>query len=125
MVKIDGAKVRSLREAQGLTQLFLATTVEVTTDTISRWENKRYPTIKKENGLKLAETLGVELEDILESDDEQQEEPTETPLIQEQVEQFSSPPAPSSSPKPKSPFVLYATIGIFLVALLFWLYIQT
>ncbi len=67
MVKIDGAKVKLLRENQGLTQLYLATAVQVTTDTISRWENKRYPSIKKENGLNLAEALGVKLEDILET----------------------------------------------------------
>ncbi|MCB2180891.1 MAG: helix-turn-helix domain-containing protein [Desulfobulbaceae bacterium] len=66
MVKIDGAKVRSLRESKGLTQLFLATSVNVTTDTISRWENKRYPTIKRENGIKLAEALEVDLDEILE-----------------------------------------------------------
>lgn len=69
MVRIDGTKVRTLRETKGLTQLFLATSVGVTTDTISRWENKRYPTIKKENGLKLAETLEVELEEILEREE--------------------------------------------------------
>ncbi|MFH1217142.1 MAG: helix-turn-helix transcriptional regulator [Pseudomonadota bacterium] len=70
MVRIDGTKVRTLRETKGLTQLFLATSVGVTTDTISRWENKRYPTIKKENGLKLAETLEVDIEEILEQDEE-------------------------------------------------------
>jgi DNA-binding transcriptional regulator YiaG len=47
MVKIDGSKVKQLREQNGLTQLYVATAVQVTTDTISRWENKRYPTIKK------------------------------------------------------------------------------
>ena len=67
MVKIDGTKIRLLREQQGLTQLYVATVVQVTTDTISRWENKKYPTIKKENGLKLAEALGVTLDDIVES----------------------------------------------------------
>jgi transcriptional regulator with XRE-family HTH domain len=67
MVKIDGGKVKLLRENQGLTQLYLATAVQVTTDTISRWENRRYPSIKKENGLNLAEALGVELEELLES----------------------------------------------------------
>ncbi len=68
MVKIDGEKVRRLRETQGLTQLYLATAVGVTTDTISRWENRRYPTIKRENAVKLASVLGVTLEDILEQD---------------------------------------------------------
>lgn len=65
MVKIDGAKIKQLREQQGLTQLYLATAVEVTTDTISRWENKRYPSIKRDNGLKLAAALNVSLEELL------------------------------------------------------------
>jgi len=39
--------------------------VGVTTDTISRWENNRYPTIRRENALKLAEALEVPLADIL------------------------------------------------------------
>jgi len=66
MVQIDGTKVRSLREAKGLTQLYIATVVGVTTDTISRWENKRYPSIKEENALKLAEALEVTIDEILE-----------------------------------------------------------
>ena len=66
MVRIDGDKVRKLRESLELTQLYLATAVGVTTDTISRWENRRYPTIKKENALKLAGALEVSLEEILE-----------------------------------------------------------
>jgi transcriptional regulator with XRE-family HTH domain len=68
MVKVDGAKIKRLREEQGLTQLYLATAVQVTTDTISRWENRRYPSIKKENGIKLAEALNVGLEDLLEEE---------------------------------------------------------
>ncbi len=68
MMKVDGSKIKRLREEQGLTQFYLATAVHVTTDTISRWENKRYPSIKKENGIKLAEALNVELEDLLEED---------------------------------------------------------
>lgn len=69
MVKIDGSKIKRLREDQGLTQFYLATAVQVTTDTISRWENKRYPSIKKENGIKLAEALNVTLDDLLERDE--------------------------------------------------------
>ncbi|PIE03389.1 MAG: hypothetical protein CSA81_02370 [Acidobacteria bacterium] len=68
MVKIDGAKIKRLREQQGLTQLYVATSVGVTTDTISRWENRRYPSIKKENGIKLAETLGISLDELLEQE---------------------------------------------------------
>lgn len=70
MIKIDGSRIRAIREAKGLTQLYIATAVDVTTDTVSRWENKRYPTIKKENGLKLAEALEVELEEILDVPDQ-------------------------------------------------------
>lgn len=69
MVKIDGSKIKRLREEQGLTQLYLATAVHVTTDTISRWENRRYPSIKKENGVKLAEALNVHLDELLENEE--------------------------------------------------------
>jgi transcriptional regulator with XRE-family HTH domain len=69
MVRISGAKIRSLREEQNLTQLYLATAVGVTTETISRWERKVAPTIKEENGIKLAESLAVSMEDILAQDD--------------------------------------------------------
>ncbi|MDP3479857.1 MAG: helix-turn-helix transcriptional regulator [Desulfoprunum sp.] len=82
MVRIDGSKVKRLREQQGLTQLYVATAVQVTTDTISRWENKRYPSVKKENCIRLAETLGVSFEDILEqhelSDNEEVPIPADT-----------------------------------------------
>ena len=67
MIKIDGTKIRRIREQKGLTQLYVATAVEVTTDTVSRWENKRYPSIKKENGVKLAQALEVTLDEILDS----------------------------------------------------------
>ena len=69
MTNIDGEKVRRLRETKGLTQLYVATVVGVTTDTISRWENRRYPSIKQENAVKLAEALEVRLSDILEDQD--------------------------------------------------------
>lgn len=94
MVKIDGAKIRQLRESKGLTQLFLATSVEVTTDTISRWENKRYPTIKRENGIKLAEALEVELDDILDhSDAEAAAEESEGDAQEQADTQTVTPPA--------------------------------
>ena len=70
MARIDGTRVRNLREAKGLTQLYIATVVGVTTDTISRWENRRYPSIKVENALKLAEALEVPVDDILEKEAE-------------------------------------------------------
>ena len=70
MLKIDGAKIRRKREAKGLTQLYVATFVGVTTDTVSRWENLRYQTIKRDNAEKLAEALEVSLENILLSGEE-------------------------------------------------------
>lgn len=88
MVKIDGQKIKLLREQQGLTQLYLATAVEVTTDTISRWENRRYPSIKRENGLKLAQALNVTLEDLLEEEAEEiVPEPAASGDSQERVQQ--------------------------------------
>lgn len=84
MIRIDGTKIRQIREQKGLTQLYIATAVEVTTDTVSRWENKRYPSIKKENALRLAQALEVELSELVESESEpvtatpdiRQDEPT-------------------------------------------------
>lgn len=69
-VDINGNKIRLIREQKGLTQLYLATVVGVTTDTISRWENRRYPSIKLENAKKLAEALEVSLEELLEDNEE-------------------------------------------------------
>jgi transcriptional regulator with XRE-family HTH domain len=62
---LDASEIRRIRESQQLTQLYVSKVVGVTTDTISRWENNRYPTIRRENALKLAEALEVPLEDIL------------------------------------------------------------
>ena len=67
-VCIDGNAVRRIREEKKLTQLYVAKVVGVTTDTISRWENNRYPTIKRDNVLKLAEALEAEVDEILSID---------------------------------------------------------
>jgi len=64
-VAIDGARIKSVRETKKLTQLYVASVVGVTTDTISRWENNRYPSIKRDNAEKLADALEVPLEEIL------------------------------------------------------------
>lgn len=68
MVRIDGRQVRTLREEKGLTQLYLATAVGVTTDTISRWENRHYQSVKLDNARRLAEALEVELGAILDEE---------------------------------------------------------
>jgi transcriptional regulator with XRE-family HTH domain len=66
-VTINGARVRAIREEKKLTQLYVSNVVGVTTDTISRWENNRYPTIRRDNAEKLAGALEVELSEIFET----------------------------------------------------------
>lgn len=105
MVNIDGAKIRLIREEKGLTQLYVATVVGVTTDTISRWENRRYPTIKKENALKLAEALEAQMADII--DHGQPAPPPEPPPAQAcepptQEEPAPKPAALETSPVPEA-----------------------
>ncbi|MEE4313100.1 MAG: helix-turn-helix transcriptional regulator, partial [Desulfofustis sp.] len=113
MVKIDGGRVRALRESKGLTQLYIATAVDVTTDTVSRWENKRYPTIKKENALKLAAALEVDLAELLDRDEapepdspetppeppEAAPEPAATSLADDEPEQVTTPAATGAAPR--------------------------
>lgn len=69
-VAIDGDAVRRIREEKRLTQLYVSKVVAVTTDTVSRWENNRYPTIMRDNALKLAEALEVDLVAILKQQDD-------------------------------------------------------
>lgn len=64
-VELDGAAVRRIRETKRLTQLYVAKVVGVTTDTISRWENNRYPSIRRENLLGLADALEVDPECLI------------------------------------------------------------
>lgn len=117
MIKIDGEKIKALREQQGLTQLYMATAVGVTTDTISRWENKRYPTIKEENAEKLAEALEVEVAEILLVEEN---EVVTTPAEHVISENSQSP----QRRKPTLPLIIittaiFATIGIFVARALF------
>jgi len=64
-VCIDGNAIKRIREANKLTQLYVAKVVGVTTDTVSRWENNRYPSIRRDNALLLAEALEVDPAQIL------------------------------------------------------------
>ena len=68
-VSLDGSVLKRLREEKRLTQLYVSKVVGVTTDTISRWENNRYPSMRRENALKLAEALEVPVEDLLRKPD--------------------------------------------------------
>lgn len=112
MVRIDGSLVRKLREEKGLTQLYLATAVGVTTDTISRWENRHYQSVKKENGVRLAAALEVTLEAILE-EEEVREEPGKAELNKAPV---------SLGPERKNKTLFLSLLSLFLVlvALVFY-----
>ena len=100
IVAIDGSAIKRIREAKKLTQLYVASVVGVTTDTISRWENNRYPTIKRDNAEKLATALEVAVEEIL-----KQEEPAE--------ELVPEPPAPLP---PRRPWRLIAPLLLLVAA---------
>ena len=103
IVAIDGAAIKRIREGKKLTQLYVANVVGVTTDTISRWENNRYPTIKRDNGEKLAQALEVEIEEILRKE--------ELPL-----EDGAEPPTPEPAPRRRTGF--YVGGALALLALL-------
>lgn len=83
MARIDGGKIRRLRESRGLTQLYLSTVVGVTTDTISRWENRRYQSIKLENAEKLAQALEVAMAEILDQQQNNGNNKPQTPTAPE------------------------------------------
>ncbi len=126
MVKIDGAKIKLLREQQGLTQLYLATAVEVTTDTISRWENRRYPSIKRDNGLKLAEALNVQLEDLLEdtADETFEEDTFAQPPSSDKLQQENRPAAQPGLAKSWPLLILSGTLLLTILAFI-WYFFQS
>jgi transcriptional regulator with XRE-family HTH domain len=64
-VCLDGSVLKHIREEKRLTQLYVSKVVGVTTDTVSRWENNRYPSMRRDNALKLAEALEVTVEELL------------------------------------------------------------
>ncbi|MBU0482674.1 MAG: helix-turn-helix domain-containing protein [Proteobacteria bacterium] len=115
MVRIDGEKVRRLREQRGLTQLYVATVVEVTTDTISRWENRRYPSIKMENAEKLAEALQVGVEDFL--DLQETAEPAEKTLPEQEIPY--QPPTVKTSALSRPLLFLLLFVAVLITAYLF------
>lgn len=84
-LKIDGEVIRRLREEQGLTQLYIAKVVGVTSDTISRWENNRYPSIKTANAQRLAEALEVEMDAIVRQPDEEDVAGIHKPVMQRRL----------------------------------------
>ncbi len=105
IVAIDGARIKKIREEKRLTQLYVASVVGVTTDTISRWENNRYPTIRRDNAEKLAGALEVELTEILLADK------TDTALAE-------LPQLPANIGQRRRYFLLTVGVAILAVALL-------
>jgi len=112
-VNLDSDAIRRIREEKKLTQLYVAKVVGVTTDTVSRWENNRYPSIKRENAVRLAEALEVDVEEILEKSelggDESLEEepPEESPSSREAV-------------RKKSLFFLLFVLLVLAIVLTYW-----
>lgn len=94
-VCLDGETLKRIREEKRLTQLYVSKVVGVTTDTISRWENNRYPSMRRENALKLAEALEVPIDDLLRK----------------------PPPSPDPLP-PTTPPLTWMGWGLFLVVVL-------
>lgn len=84
-ILLDGKKLKRLREERKLTQLCLATAIEVSTETISRWENNKSPTIKRENAQRLVHTLGVSLGDLARTEEIEVEAPDSDPQTQDLV----------------------------------------
>ncbi len=78
---IDGEKIKQFRESLGVTQLYVATALGVTVDTISRWENGRTSNIKLENAEKLVAVLEVSISAI--SRTEQEFSPSSPSIVQD------------------------------------------
>ncbi|GAB4259891.1 helix-turn-helix domain-containing protein [Deferrisoma sp.] len=78
-LRLDGDKVRRIREAKGLTQLYVAEVVGVSVDTVSRWENNRTASVRRENAESLAAALEVDLAEILPDGGEAGPEPPPSP----------------------------------------------
>lgn len=104
-VSIDGERIRFLRESKGLTQLYIATYLGVTPDTVSRWENRKYPTVKWENVEKLAAALQVDAGEILDRS------------AGEQGEDQTSPPSPAEPVLSRRPLLLLAGLALLLIVL--------
>jgi len=117
MVRIDGARVRRLRESKGLTQLYLSTVVGVTTDTISRWENRHYQSIKLDNAEKLAGALDVRLDEILE---QAQADPEPAPRLEEEANAQEEMPPERSGRKLKLLVIAVTLFAITVVGLLLY-----
>ncbi len=108
LVRIDGRAIRTIREEKGLTQLYLATYVGVTTDTVSRWENGKTQTIKRENLIKLAAALEVDPAEIVAP-------PEKEPVKDEGTEQ-GEPAHPEGERPATTPWLAFAAVALLLAS---------
>ena len=126
MARINGPGIRRLREGKGVTQLYLATVIGVTTDTISRWEHGRYPSVKLENAERLAQALEVDLAAILEPTEDNassppqpqgtENEPTPPPTAEANVDSPHQPTEQVSQPQPSRPTLLPLLLPLLFLA---------
>jgi transcriptional regulator with XRE-family HTH domain len=105
IVSIEGRRIKRIREEKKLTQLYVASVVGVTTDTISRWENNRYPTVRRDNAEKLAMALEVDLSEILKAEE-------------------SAAPATVPPANGKKKVALWALIAIVIVIGVVWIWLR-
>lgn len=63
-LKVIGAKIAYYRKLKDLTQLALADSIGISEDYLSRLENGKAPGVSLTLCMKLAEALGVTLEDL-------------------------------------------------------------
>lgn len=104
-VRLDGETVRTIREAKGLTQLYVAEVVGVTVDTVSRWENNRTASVRRDNLEALAKALEVSAEELLRKEDA----PEPGRKVGEEVS-AQPPNRPTGPPQPESRIPLYLPI---------------
>ncbi|MEN8140799.1 MAG: helix-turn-helix transcriptional regulator [Thermodesulfobacteriota bacterium] len=120
---IDGARIKAIREGQKLTQLYIATSLGVTVDTVSRWENGRTTNIKEENAERLAEILAISLADIAPAVSGDQQKATPLPPAEDDGDKGAdgagSTPGPEQGSAPRLPWRLFlALAAVALSALL-------
>lgn len=109
-VKLDGERIRIIREGKALTQLYVAEVVGVTVDTVSRWENNRTAAVRRDNAEALAGALEVALEEIIRA-----EEAVSPPPAAEAVPQALEAETPPAKPAPRRSRCLIA-LAIFAIA---------
>ncbi len=122
-LSLNGDRVRSIREGKSLTQLYIAEVVGVTVDTVSRWENNRTATVRRDNAEALAGALEVPLDEIARREEGQfrPENGEETPdRTEEEPSQPSCAPEAPAGSKSLKILVAAAVIAVLAASAFFW-----